>query len=68
MAEDDGVELRKRAGVAEYYIAQLLPVQSAVGGEDIAERGGQVGAQRRVGPEHFVIHRVAVEHQRAAPF
>ena len=66
MTEDDGVELRKRAGVAEYYIAQLLPVQSAVGGEDIAERGGQVGAQRRVGPEHFVIHRVAVEHQRAA--
>ena len=45
-----------------------MPVQSAVGGEDIAERGGQVGAQRRVSPEHFVIHRVAVEHQRAAPF
>ena len=68
MAEDDGVELRKRAGVAENYIAQLLPVQSAVGGEDIAERVGQVGAQRRVSPEHFVVHRVAVEHQRAALF
>ena len=56
----DALHARERAGVAENYIAQLLPVQPAVGGEDIAERSGQVGAQRRVIPEHFVIHRVAV--------